>query len=329
MSPLPDRATLLRWIAEAGLAPSLHNVQPACWRIADDHLELLQRRAVRTPICDPDDVDARRSLGCALEGLSLAAGRHGWRMGFRPAPRAGPSADLPVHGEVRFEPGGAPDPLGAHVQARRTWRGVFAAGAVAPALPASPDLRWLTGPTVLDEIAGLYDTVAMRQVSDRAYRAELHGWMRFSPAHPGWARDGLNADALALSGLEALGASVILGDGPWLRWLSSAGLADKLLSERDKVASSAALALIVRPVDETDLGSGRAFYRAWLEIAAAGLAACPMSALVDDPLARARVAEAAQMGPDLKIINVLRVGPVPADIRLPVRARIPVSELII
>ena len=330
MSALPDRPALLRWIAEAGLAPNLHNVQPACWRIAGDHLELVQRLGVRTPVCDPEDVDARRSLGCALEGLSLAAGRDGWRTGFRHAPRAGSSPDLMVHGEVRFEPGGQPDPLAAHVAGRRTWRGLFGAPpAGAPPWPEAPDIRFLTDRAVLEEIAHLYDAVAVRQLSDRAYRAELYGWMRFSPRHSGWARDGLNAQALALSGLEAAGASVVLSDGPLFGWLSATGLAQKALSERDKVLSSSAHAVIVRPDGEADIASGRAFNRAWLELTAAGLFACPMSALVDDPAARLRVAELAEFDPDLRIINVLRVGYLPAGARPAARARIPVSELLV
>lgn len=329
MSPQPDRPALLRWIAEAGLAPSLHNVQPACWRVAGDHLELVQRLAVRTPVCDPLDVDARRSLGCALEGLALASGRDGWRMGFTPAPRAGPAPDLIVHGEVRFGPGGAPDPLAAHVSSRRSWRGVFAPPVTAPALPASPDIRFLTDAGAIAQLAELYDAIALRQLSDDAYRAELYGWMRFSSGHPGWARDGLNAQALALSGLEAAGAALVLGKGQLFSWLARAGLAHIALSERDKVISSIALAVIVRPLDETDIASGRAFYRAWLELKAAGLAACPMSALVDDTDARARIAGLVGAGPDLCVINVLRVGHLPDGARCVARARIPVSDLII
>jgi hypothetical protein len=330
MSSLPDRPALLRWIAEAGLAPSLHNVQPACWRVAGDHLELVQRLAVRTPVCDPLDVDARRSLGCALEGLALAAGRDGWRMGFTPAPRSGPAPDLIVHGEVRFAPGGAPDPLAAHVVDRRTWRGVFAPrAATAPALTASPDIRFLTDAGAIAQLAELYDAIALRQLSDDAYRAELHGWMRFSTRHPGWGRDGLNAQALALSGMEAAGAALVLGKGPLLSWLARAGLAHIALSEREKVISSIALAVIVRPSDETDIASGRAFYRAWLELEAAGLAACPMSALVDDTEARARIAGLVGAGSDLRVINVLRVGYLPDGASPAPRARIPVSELII
>lgn len=329
MSPLPDRPALLRWIAEAGLAPSLHNVQPTCWRITGDHLELVQRLAVRTPVCDPADVDARRSMGCALEGLALAAGRDGWRTGFTPAPRSGPSQDLIVHGEVRFAPGGAPDPLAAHVANRRTWRGVFApARATAPALPGTPDIRFLADAGVIAQLAELHDAIALRQLSDDAYRAELHGWMRFSTRHPGWARDGLNAQALALSGIEAAGAALVLGKGPLFGWLAHTGLAQMALSEREKVVSSAALAVIVRPADETDIASGRAFYRAWLELEAAGLVACPMSALVDDAEARARIASLVGAGPDLRVINVLRVGYLPNGARPSARARIPVSELI-
>jgi hypothetical protein len=251
-------------------------------------------------------------------------------MGFTPVPGNGPTPDLIVHGEVRFAPGGAPDPLAVHVAGRRTWRGVFAPPpATAPALPATPDIRFLADAGVIAQLAELYDAIALRQLSDHAYRAELYGWMRFSTRHPGWARDGLNAQALALSGIEAAGAALVLGKGPLLGWLARAGLAQMALSEREKVVSSVALAVIVRPIDETDIASGRAFYRAWLELEAGGLVACPMSALVDDPGARARIASLVRAGPDLRVINVLRVGHLPNGARSATRARIPVSELII
>ena len=72
---------------------------------------------------------------------------------------------------------------------------------------------------------------------DDAHRAELIEWLRLSRAHPRYQRDGLNAEAMQLSGVEAFGAGLVLG--PLFRPLDRVGLAAPLVRETGKTASAA------------------------------------------------------------------------------------------
>ncbi|WP_280236001.1 Acg family FMN-binding oxidoreductase [Nocardia cyriacigeorgica] len=75
---LPDDTTVAAVLALAGRAPSVHNVQPWRWRIADRsvHLYLDADRAL--PIADPDRRDLILSCGAALHHLSVAFAAAGW-----------------------------------------------------------------------------------------------------------------------------------------------------------------------------------------------------------------------------------------------------------
>ncbi|APE38462.1 NAD(P)H nitroreductase [Nocardia mangyaensis] len=69
---LPDDTTVQAALALAGRAPSVHNVQPWRWRIADHsiHLYLDPQRAL--PVTDPDHRDIVISCGAALHHLAVA-----------------------------------------------------------------------------------------------------------------------------------------------------------------------------------------------------------------------------------------------------------------
>ncbi|MEV6220463.1 Acg family FMN-binding oxidoreductase [Nocardia fluminea] len=75
---LPDDNTVMAALRLAGRAPSVHNVQPWRWRIADEsiHLYLDPRRAL--PATDPDQRDIVLSCGAALHHLSVALTAMGW-----------------------------------------------------------------------------------------------------------------------------------------------------------------------------------------------------------------------------------------------------------
>ncbi|RUV11725.1 MAG: hypothetical protein EOS23_07820 [Mesorhizobium sp.] len=62
-------------------------------------------------------------------------------------------------------------------------------------------------------LAALPDDAGMPFLRDRAFRAELLGWMRLTRSHPRYDPDGLNRDALPMSALEGFGAKVVLGRG--------------------------------------------------------------------------------------------------------------------
>src|ERR1700750_2790560 len=66
-------------VAEARLAPSVHNIQPTRWRVLPDgRLALVDDKAVRAPVADPSGHDVRVSHGAALEGVGLALHRRGF-----------------------------------------------------------------------------------------------------------------------------------------------------------------------------------------------------------------------------------------------------------
>lgn len=75
---LPDDTTVHAALTLAGRAPSVHNVQPWRWRVADHsiHLYLDTRRAL--PAADPDHRDIVISCGAALHHLSVAMTALGW-----------------------------------------------------------------------------------------------------------------------------------------------------------------------------------------------------------------------------------------------------------
>lgn len=321
-----DRTTL---IAEAALAPSVHNVQPARWRsIGDDGVALFEDLRCRLTIGDPRANDAGISLGAAAEGMRLAASRHGLTL----VPAAPPADEPDLRGIAGWYlvQGGRADPLADAVDARRSWRGAFVKTtlmdrSVAAALVAE-DAAVLTDAAVLRHVATRYDAASYRFLRDDAFRAELRGWMRLDRRHPRWDADGLNAEAMAMNGLEAQGAKLVLG--PAFRLLDRIGLGRPLLAEGAKIAKAAGLVLFHRPRYEAPFDSGAAFYRLWLRIEAAGFGGAVLAALADDRAVAAELAQAAGLGDDRRIVSAFRIGRRPAGAGSG-RARRPMAEVMV
>ena len=64
-------------VAEANLAPSVHNTQPTRWTIDGNALILSLDKNRLLQVGDPTARDARLSMGAALHGTSIAANRNG------------------------------------------------------------------------------------------------------------------------------------------------------------------------------------------------------------------------------------------------------------
>lgn len=328
-----DRALLEQLLVEVRLAPSVHNTQPTRWRlIGGDTLLLLEDVARRLPAADPSGHDVRLSHGAGIEGLSLALGRRGLRIAeVEPAPEAAISGGLLPVAHVTIAAGGVLDPLADQVSSRMSWRGGFRA--FGPAGEAtldglttfSTDLLLVRDAPAVTEIARLADEAGFHFLCDDAHRAELLHWMRLSRPDPAYQRDGLSAEAMAMPGMVALGTRPVLG--PLFSPLRRLGLAATLVSERGKFANSA-VALFHRPDGEDPLASGRAFYRAWLMMAAQGLAACPVSVLADWPASNRRLVEKHGIPAGRRLVNAFRLG-LAAGAPAAARARLPVTELIV
>ena len=324
-------------VEEASLAPSVHNVQPARWRFGDDGwLACFHDRERSLPHGDPTGRDIRVSIGAAVEGMAIAAGRNGYALEVHhwgddpervrlPGPLA-PPAGMRVVAALRLSAGGTIDPLAAAVPVRHSWRGPFERARERAPRVASEDLI-VIDETHGDLVARIHDAATWHFERQPAYHAELWKWLRLSPRHRNWSRDGLNADALALSRVERTAASLLLRPRVFAL-LGRLGVARFLVSESAVVRSAAAFLVFAPPAALDDWTVGRRFYRAWLEATAAGLSLAPMSALADWEVARAKIVELATVPADRRVVNVFRTGRAPASRELR-RARIPAAEMLV
>lgn len=319
-------------VAEARLAPSVHNIQPTRWRlVGDDRLALVDDTNVRAPVADPVGHDVLISHGAALEGMSLALNRRGLSITAITTLEEPLSPRFAALCTFAIAQGALSDPLVEQVAQRMSWRGKFAASpddaaALAQLAAARNDVIAIHERQAIAVIAGWADQAEFSFVRDDAYRHELLSWMRLSPSHPCYLLNGLNRDALAMNAIEATAAGFVLGGlfGP----LHRLGLAASLLADSAKTASASAIVLFCRPVGEDPLTTGRYFYRTWLEIERAGFAACPISALADHPDFNERLRKLGKIETDLRLVNVFRIGrPVkPRKLR---HFRLPIDRLIV
>jgi nitroreductase len=319
-----DPRVLRTLVAEASLAPSVHNIQPTRWRPEDGRVVVTADPARRLPIGDPEGRDVAVSHGCAVEGFRIAAASQG--LAVEVAPDGSDVAVLTLKGVAEV------DPLAAFVGARRTYRGRFEASpsardACARLAETCPDLVMLQEQEAIADLAALYDDASLRWFRRADYRAELVSWMRLSRRHADWARDGLNAEAMAMSPFEAAGAGFVLGPGVF-EALDKVGLARALVAEAPIVRSATAVALFHRPADEPPFETGRRFYRVWLAFTQAGLSASPMAVLADDEAASASLRAEHGLGLDRRLITAFRLGLAPAS-RQPPKPRLPLESLIL
>jgi hypothetical protein len=319
-----DRDMFRKLVAEAALSPSVHNTQPTRWRLTPDgQVEVLQDDSRRLAIGDPEGRDLNVSHGSAVEGFCLVSGLRGLAVEVRPG--GGVVTRLDVG------PGGFADPLAAFLAQRRTWRGKFEQGAAATAalarLERSDDVTVVQTPDEVARLADLYDAASLRWFRNAPYRAELVSWMRLSRRHPSWSLDGLNAEAMQMSAIEAAGAGLVLRPGVF-EGLDRIGLAGALVAEAAVVRSASAIALFHRPAGEAPFETGRWFHRVWLGFTQVGLSASPMAVLADDIEARARVQADFGIGDDRRLITAFRLGVAPARGVTP-KPRLPLDALIV
>ncbi|HSF13062.1 MAG TPA: hypothetical protein VLA50_08825 [Erythrobacter sp.] len=320
-------ALLIRLVEAALASPSVHNVQPARWRIDGDALLLLEDPSRRLSVGDPHGHDAAVSLGAVAEGVAIAASGEGLTTVIERMDIA--AGQLRQVARLTFTPGAARDPLLGVLQTRASWRGAF--------LPPSPEDRAalaglagedrtiITAPSAIAAIAAAYDRASYAIMRGPGFRRELTHWMRLKRSHPDWARDGLNAAAMQLSGVEAVAAGAVLG--PLFRPLATLGLAPVLLAEAKGFANAAGVVLFHRAADEDPFESGRAFHRLWLEIDGAGLGANVLAALADHRDTAARMASDHGIPAGRRLVSAFRVGR--RDGPTFPRARLPLAEVLV
>jgi nitroreductase len=216
-------------VAEARLAPSVHNIQPTRWRmLADGRLALVDDTAVRAPVADPTGHDVRVSHGAALEGMSLALNRHGLSIADIAMEEQPLASQHAVLCRLTIGSGAKSDPLADSVSRRMSWRSTFAASsqdeaALEQLVASREDIVCIRDRKAIADIAGWADEAELSFTRENDFRRELLTWMRLSPSDPLYLQSGLNREALAMSAIEARGARLVLG--PLFPVLDKIGLA--------------------------------------------------------------------------------------------------------
>lgn len=312
-------------VRRASLAPSTHNTQPARWALDGSDIVIARDPGVALPVGDPTARDAGLSCGAAVEATVLALSAHGigadvtdlWE-------DDAPGGGLQPVARLGLTEGAAMDGLGRRLEERFTWRGLFDAAQVDLFGWSRSDATLVTDRAGRERIAEQNDWASHEIMQDRAFRRELVAWMRLSDRHPRRDFDGLSRAAMRMSAGEALAAPHALG---WL-WpvLGAVGATKGLTAEAEATRSAPVIACFHRPAGESPVVSGRAYLRMCLEAASLGLAGWPMAALSDHPETRGQICAAYGIGPDRRLVQVIRFGkPTGAP---PPRARRPLSELI-
>lgn len=309
---------------EANLAPSVHNTQPTRWQLDGNEGIILSLDPKRLlAVGDPTGHDARLSGGAALLGTQYAL----WRRGV------GVRAIEYEEDKVRIALGG--DPLSAPeckiLENRTSYRASFSRpteqqrDALTRCVVDRNDASLFADASQISTFAALNDTASLSVMKEPDFRSELLHWMRLSKRHRDWDRDGLSAEALAMSTFEAAGAGIVLRK-PIFDILSVVGLARAVTSEAARTETSTGIVAFHRPISESRWKSGMAFYDLWLQLTVVGFAVWPMAVLADDAEARSAVSKLADLPDDRTIISVLRVGPHPGALQ-PEKARLPANEL--
>jgi nitroreductase len=318
--------------AEANLAPNVHNTQPTRWRLeAEGSVLVLEDTTRRLTVGDPSGRDAAISHGAAIEGFAMASAARGIGVCVEPLERPADHGLRPVARlTLNFNGAAETDELRAFVPVRRTYRGAFVPTGQPSALDslaAVEDVRLVRTPEGVARLAQLNDAASLGVFRDRAYRAELLSWMRLSRRDPRWSVDGLNAEAMEMSGVVAAAAGVVLRPGIF-EALDRIGAVRLFVAEVDVVKSAQAVALFHRPVTEGPLQTGRRFYRLWLEFARLGLSASPMAVLADNEFTRAIIAREFQLPADRRLITTFRLGIAPSR-KLSPKPRLPAAALVV
>ncbi|MEV4467365.1 nitroreductase [Micromonospora echinofusca] len=291
-------------------APSAHNTQP--WRL--DHRSGEVRvgwdPAYALPASDPSGRDLRLSVGAFVETCLIVAADAGLRMRFVPDHcvddrRVGWLRPGPHRYDTPFD--------AAQVLTRRTHRGRFSAGPDAAVVAAVDAVARASGGAVrvlpdADLPARLLRVADRWTYADPAVVRELRSWLRLTPAHPAYHADGLTDRCLGLSAREAAALRGALAAYPVLRPL---GLPRLLAAASgNPLALGGAVLVLVGPPGTDDAGQvefGRVLTRTWLTLHAAGLAAHPLSQLVDAPATRDALGTLLGVAPQ-RLLHVARVG---------------------
>lgn len=275
-SPADPRLNALSY---AILAPNPHNRQPWVAELtAPDALRIWRDTTRDLPVTDPFDRQLTIGMGCFLETLAIAASAGGHSAEIALFPDAPTRPGLEPVADIRLAPSdGAPDPLFAHIPARRSSKEPFEDRMPDPATlaPLAELARLVTDtPTVATLRALTWEAWEIEARTPAAYRESVD-LMRF-----GRAEIEANPDGIDLGGpfFEALIAARLLTRAAQLDPTSQSYRSGFAIYDR-MLAATPAYAVITTPGNrrEDQIAAGRAWMRLNLTATAQGLALHPVS----------------------------------------------------
>ncbi len=279
-------------LAHAVLAPNPHNTQP--WLVefdGEDGMTLYCDLDRRLPFTDPQDRQITMGCGAFLELYRIAAAEQGRFAEITPFPDGAPSPRLDARAiaGVRVSPvaNAAPDPLFAHIAARRTNRNEYDSARppneaqrreIATASAVSDAVHVVGAVAEGEQVAQIRDLIWRafdREMHTRGAQEETYNWLRFGKAERARQRDGLYIDVPVPGVLRALG---MLDEEDLVNPDSNA---NKQAAEdwKRKADTAPAFMWLTTPDDTptTRLLAGMAYARMNLAATAAGLAMHPWS----------------------------------------------------
>ena len=294
-------AALVRLAAYATLAPSPHNTQPWRFRVAGGSLTILPDGSRALPAADPRRRALAISLGCSAASVLVAAAAAGLAM----------TPEITPEGGARLAPADAdpdPDPALASLFpaliSRVTDKRGYPPDAVEPPRLPAPEgiaVGYVADPASRSRLADLHRQAVAELARSGAFARELAGWLRTDPADP--RRDGMTMP-LPPAAAESLIAALSRSGEPLLQ-----------MGERDAQALAAGPLLgLLTSAEDTEaawISTGLAWQRLSLAAHAAGLAAAPLTAVVENPRTRQAAAALAPPGQHLQMLFRLGRSPGP------------------
>ncbi|WP_432840459.1 Acg family FMN-binding oxidoreductase [Dactylosporangium sp. CA-092794] len=309
---------LHRAAQDAGLAPSILNTQPWRWRVAGEALELYADAARRLPHVDPDGRLMVLSCGTALHHARVALAHAGREPAVDRLPEPGRPELLARLRDLRARPV-TPESILAYrcIRQRRTDRRTFAPGAQVPGA-ALDRLR----ASAEAEHARLYPL----QRQDVVYlRYAVQGAERVGGRDPNAAADARRWTHRGADAADGVPPETVAAAADRQVPLRDFGLGDEAALAAGPGDDDGAEYLVIatdgdEPLDW--LRAGEATSAVWLAATGQGLAASPLSDVVEIPGARALVRTllrpAAQPQLILRLGVAQRVEPPPGSPRRPV-----------
>lgn len=292
-------------------APSAHNTQPWVLRYRDHGVEVGWDAGRTLPDSDPTGRDLRLSLGAFVECCLVVCAGTGHAVTF-----------WPDYSEISRRVGylvpaasAYPTPFGiSDVTSRTTSRVAYQPGPLDQA--AVTRLRELAEEAGAElrlvpcrELSGLLDRADRHGFGSPSVVAELRSWLRLTPRHPSYRKDGLTDKALALSRPQAAGLRAALALYSPLRRL---GLPRALAAaSRGLLDYEGQVVVLVAPSANgpaSQVAMGRVLMRQWLALSKAGYATHPLSQLIDCQGTRETLAGRTGITDPARLVSVYRAG---------------------